>query len=247
MTIRWIFASLIALGLFFGLNFGWTHAALASLVTTDSKCSSELETGARRRVAELFGDVRATPRFVCLNEPRLGLNVSHGTARFAPFLPTVIVLGPNGHVTDVAAHEFAHAEIAVRTSALLRTYVLPTWFDEGLAMQLDKRSDYSFASLAEHIQTGRLDGTGLADLRWPSGFFRNDEKGKAHYAFAKCVVGRWMQRADKSNLNATLATVTWWHTSQPCNSPMMKHFASSRQAKSPTSGCLCQAHREPTK
>ncbi|MCH9806635.1 MAG: hypothetical protein K0U74_02785 [Alphaproteobacteria bacterium] len=211
--IRTALALAIAAALFFSLNFAWTHAALAGLsIGNNASCPQDLAIAARQRVATFFGEVRSAPWFVCLNEPRLGLDVSHGTARFAPMLPTIVVLGPRGQNVDVAAHEFAHAEIAARTSPLLRSYRLPTWFDEGLAMQLDHRNDYSAKSLMDHIASGRLKNTQLADLRWPSGFFEAGNQGKAHYALAKCVIASWLQNTDQTRLTALLEDVSWWRS-----------------------------------
>lgn len=50
---------------------------------------------------------------------------------FAPFLPAIILFGPNGQNLDVMAHELVHAELAHRSSALLRIYKIPSWFDEA--------------------------------------------------------------------------------------------------------------------
>lgn len=208
--IRLVCAIFFATATFFALNFSWTHAAFAGLVATENECPSELKATAKRRVKELFASVRASPLIFCLDRPSIGLAVSHGTTRFAPFLPSIIVLGPKGQIADVASHEFAHAEIASRTSALLRSYKIPTWFDEELAMQLDQRTDYAHAALKEHVRAGRLQQTRLAKLRWPRAFFRPDEIGKAYYAFSKCVVGGWLRRVGRPVMMQTLAAVSWW-------------------------------------
>ena len=210
--IRWLGGSLIMVTLFLGVNFSWTHAALAGLSTDNGTCPDQLISQAAQRVSKLFGKTRSSPWFVCLNEARLGLTVSHGTARFAPLLPTIVVLGPKGQNADVAAHEFAHAEIAARTSALLRSYVVPTWFDEGLAMQLDHRADYKAAALLGYISAGHLENVRLKELSWPSGFYRSGQQGKAHYALAKCVVAHWLQREGRAGVPAMLSDVSWSST-----------------------------------
>lgn len=85
------------------------------------------------RVAELFGNVRSSAVLLCFNGPVAALNIEYGTTRFAPSLRPIVILGRKGTNLDVAVHEIAHAEFAYRTSVLLRSYKVPTWFDEGIS------------------------------------------------------------------------------------------------------------------
>lgn len=120
----------IAAFTFFGLNYSWSHAAIVGVLNNNS-CGAELINDARASVKSLIGKPKSDPFFICLDGPFAGLNVQYGTTRFAPLFPSLIVLGPLGQNSDVASHEFVHAELAERTSVLLRTYKIPTWFDEG--------------------------------------------------------------------------------------------------------------------
>ena len=128
--VRRIFWAMVFMAaLFFALNFSWTHAAVAWLVTK-YECPAKLKALARKDVAALFGSTRADPLWVCAKEPLLGLDISHGTTRSALFLPSVIVIGKKGPKRNVMAHEYSHAELAARTR--VRYALIPTWFDEEI-------------------------------------------------------------------------------------------------------------------
>ena len=192
--------------LFFAVHFPWTHAALAATVA-DGACPQSLRTEAAERVGVLFGAARAEPVFLCLHAPVAGLAVSHGSARFAPLLPSVVVLGPQGMNGDVAAHELAHAELAERTSAWLRTFRVPTWFDEGLAMQPDHREAYGRPALRRYL--AEIEVPRLRDIDRPSTFFRTGTAGRANYAFARCVVGAWLAAHGPERLQRLIDGVGW--------------------------------------
>ena len=212
--IRWIRLSASAVViLFFGSNYPWSHAALARLIAPVD-CNNDLVENAREAVGRFFGGMEASPHYLCLDRPTLGLVVSHGSARFAPLMSTIIVLGPEGQNPDVAAHEAVHAELAERTSVLLRTFRLPTWFDEGLAMQLDGRAPYTAKALSAYLADTDLDPPSLDAIDAPSKFFRPGRQGRLHYAFAKCIVGGWL-RANGSNALTMLMANTGWHQPFP--------------------------------
>ena len=194
---------------FFAVNYAWTHVALASLSGEMQSCPGELVAGARTRVEALAGQVRAAPWIICQRRSAFGLNVSHGTTRFAPFLPSFVVVGPSGSNIDVIAHEWMHAEIAARTSSLLRTWRMPTWFDEGLAMQLDRRSDYDERALDAYRRAGLLSAKRLDRLASPAQFFVAGDQGKAHYALARCVVERWLVVAGHAGAMKLLEGLDW--------------------------------------
>lgn len=196
---------------FLTLNHPWTHAAMASVVGGMERCPSALSEKARARVGALLGPVRSSPLILCQARPGLGLDVPYGTTRFAPLLPSIVVVGPFGRNLDVLSHEWAHAELASRTGVLLRMYRVPVWFDEGLAMQLDQRPDYSEVALKRYRAAGLFSGVTLARLARPEQFFHDGDLGKSHYALARCVVGRWLHTAHpRMDLLAFLQNISWW-------------------------------------
>lgn len=208
MKRRFGLGFLLAGILFFGISYSWTHAALAH-VANPSKCPVKLTSEAKKRTFGLFGTVTSSPVFTCIKNPVLGMNVTYGTSRFSPGFPAIIVLGPEGLNIDVASHEYAHTELAERSSVLKRTYRIPTWFDEGLAMQVDYREEFSIEALATYGRDQDLDDLFLEKISSPNLFFRTDERGRAHYAFARCVVGLWLKDGDSIRLNELVSNVAW--------------------------------------
>ncbi len=188
------------------LNAGWARAALVSQLA-GSPCDAWLLDQAKAPVAQFYGSVSSKPIVACVAEPALGLSVSHGRTSFAPWLPAVILLGREGANPDVAAHEWMHAELAGRVGVLTRTYGLPNWFDEGLAMQVDLRAEYDLPALERMLAAGNANEISLASIDAPRGFFAADSsRGRLHYAFARCVVGRWLESEP-----ADLKPALWLH------------------------------------
>jgi hypothetical protein len=62
-------------------------------------------------------------------------------------LGAAIVISSEGADLDILAHEICHAELYERIGFYNRTFKIPIWFDEGLAMQNDYRNYYSEDSL----------------------------------------------------------------------------------------------------
>lgn len=171
------------------LNFRWVHAATASLLATP--CDSNLTSQAQDRVVNLFGSRHSDPVLRCVKEPLLGLDVSYGRTNFAPLLPAIVLIGPNGENVDVLAHEWAHAEISDRIGFLQRNLHLPVWIDEGLAMQVDRRTAYSLAALGDYQAQPNLTVPSPEAIS-DSGFFVPATQGKLHYSLSRCAVGRWL-------------------------------------------------------
>lgn len=180
------------LAILFVLNFPYLRA-LAVHQLNDNDCEPALVAAARQRVDNLFGAVTSQPAQTCLTKPILGLGHHIATAYFAPGMPTVIVIAPHGQNIDVMAHEWAHAEIAERLGFITRNLALPTWFDEGLAMQVDDREDYSLTALREYQSLPDLIAPQLGDIATTQ-FFQSGNQGKYHYAYARCLVGSIIAR-----------------------------------------------------
>ncbi len=209
MGRAWI-AGLAVAGMLCLLIYGyssWLHAAAVSL-SLGEPCPEATVAEAWERVDGFFGPHRSRPILRCLNGPRAGLNVVTGTARFAPFVRPLLVIGPKGRTVDIIAHELAHGEISARTSPLLRSYKLPVWFDEGLAMQLDLRVTYGPDVLEAYRNDPAIKLPGLDEIGRPSGFFVPGDQGKAHYALAKCVVGVWLDQGPA--ISDFLSKVGWF-------------------------------------
>ena len=66
---------------------------------------------------------------------------------------------------DILAHEITHAELHARLSAEAQK-TIPTWFDEGLAMQNDYRERYSEAQWTQQTNNGE-NAVALEDMDTP--------------------------------------------------------------------------------
>lgn len=156
------------------------------------RCDALLLGGARATVANTFATTSSRPIIRCPAPSALGLSISHGRTDFAPGLPSIILIGQLGRTVDVVAHEWAHAEIAAQFGFVYRTFVMPTWFDEGLAMQVDGRQAYGSASLNEYRSSPEVDPP-RREVLDSSDFFAPGNQGKFHYAYSRCVVARWLE------------------------------------------------------
>jgi len=202
-----LYFPILAIFLLLGGHYNWVHAAI--IATFSKKCSGDLEIDARKNVKSLFGLVQSRPFFACQQAPIMGRIVDYGTTDFASFMPSIIVLGKFGTNINVASHEYTHAELAERTSVLLRTFRIPTWFDEGLAMQLDNRSQYSKTALNTYLKEGLGQSINLQKISRPSTFYRPGNLGRLNYAFAKCVVNQWLKHHGRSEMLRLIEEIGW--------------------------------------
>jgi len=71
-----------------------------------------------------------------------GIPSTPATVFYTPFR-AIMVIGPDGINLDVLSHEMCHTELYHRLGWWRKEMRIPTWFDEGLAMQLDYRNTVS--------------------------------------------------------------------------------------------------------
>ena len=98
------------------------------------------------RIDHFWGQKTCNPKFIyCDNKEEFKkycYNPSVPAVTYSK-LGAVIVLSADAIDPDIIAHEFSHAEFYHRIGFYDRTFKIPTWFDEGLAMQNDYRDYYS--------------------------------------------------------------------------------------------------------
>lgn len=172
-----------------------------SLTDSDSEAEQQryiqLTRDARARIESTFGTVEAKPILVFFSRPDgfgpFRLN-AFGSTQFIGNRACVMV-GPKGQNIDVVAHELLHAEIHYRVGYIKRFLQLPTWFDEGVAMQVDYRPRYSLPSQ----DTQNADS--VRKLTTFSSFFTGDENVVVqNYASAKHVVATWLSKVGSASL-----------------------------------------------
>lgn len=157
----------------------------------------QLTRDARARIESTFGAVESNPILVFFDQPDgfgpFKLN-AYGSTQFIGSRACVLV-GPKGQNVDVVAHELMHAELHHRVGYLKRFLQLPTWFDEGVAMQVDYRPRYSLSP--NDVQ----DTDYVRGLTTFSTFFEGDERAVVrNYASAKFVVASWLSKAGSTSL-----------------------------------------------
>lgn len=146
---------------------------------------------AKSRIGEVFGEPQSIPIVVFFDSSTsfwpFRLN-EYGSTQFIG-AKTCVLIGPKGQNVDVIAHEFMHAEIADRIGVWAKFTDLPTWFDEGLAMQVDFRPEYDIGRGA------KFETQSVRALLSASEFFVPDPKQLTNnYASAKAEVALWADR-----------------------------------------------------
>lgn len=168
-------------------NPGVAACALIDTIPTAVRDSDGSTTDARRRIQDAFGTPLAHPVIIFWDHPELlaKLRLNEYASTHLLGTPTCIFIGPKGRSIDVVAHELMHAETSERIGPWARMTQLPTWFDEGLAMQVDYRERYKLPVDADT----RFVRTMASSTQF---FVENDEELTRRYAAAKSEVAKWM-------------------------------------------------------
>jgi hypothetical protein len=119
-------------------------------------------------------------------------------------LGAYVVIPQNMFDVNILSHEISHTVLYRKIGWYRLHFKIPTWFDEGLAMQVDDRDYYSIDTLLNKKKAGII----LPDVT------RMDTPGKFHggsaeqimlnYATAKYVVHEWLT---KNSLNAFIEAI----------------------------------------
>ncbi len=167
----------------------------------DQQWQVQLTRDARARIESAFGAVESKPILVFFDQPDgfgpFRLN-AYGSTQFIGSRACVMI-GPKGQNVDVVAHELMHAEIHHRVGYLAYFLQIPTWFDEGVAMQVDYRSRYSLSP--QDAQNTAY----VRDLTAGSTFFKGDDQALTrNYASAKHEVASWLSKVGSTSLYSRL-------------------------------------------
>lgn len=188
---------------------GFESIADRTLIEAQSSARDKIEihdllAAARERIGTAFGAPRAKPIVVFLQDEEdfwpLKLN-AHGSTNFVGNR-TCVIVGPNGRSVDVVAHELMHAELADHVGYWRRLTEVPTWFDEGIAMQVDFRPRYDF-SLAKPANTDYVRKLGTTQAFFQSG----GNELVQNYASAKYEVAHWLSGIGMKNLYQRLERI----------------------------------------
>jgi len=102
----------------------------------------------------------------------------------------------------VTANELLHAEVAQRLGFWTRAVKLPVWFDEGVAVQLDRRAPY-------HIDCSAVGAQRIRQVRELTTVrrFWHGSRGQIvrNYQAAQCAAAEVLERHPPRTLYASLA------------------------------------------
>ena len=155
-----------------------------------------------------FGDLQcmdATVIILCDDEKLLSrLGGDHDTQTLLfPAKRNYICISDLYSNTDIFAHELTHAELHTRLSAQALKRI-PTWFDEGLAVQNDERLQYNEQAWADLIVSGRPAVT-AEEMDTPAEFYAGDAtERRMRYLCAGHEVRLWMETHQQEGLLALI-------------------------------------------
>jgi len=167
-------------------------------LSRDQRRAAESMLGeARARVRARLGLTSARARVLFLDDGRTLWPFSFNDFGSTHFLGTraCVVIGREGRNVDVVAHELTHAALFERLGAWNRAW-LATWFDEGVAMQVDDRAPYQ----------GAPEDVAVRHPTRPGQFFT--EPLTAHYAGARALVAAWRERLSEEGWDEALTQLS---------------------------------------
>jgi hypothetical protein len=104
-----------------------------------------------------------------------------------------VVIPKNTVDVNILSHEIGHTVLYRKIGWYKLHFKIPTWFDEGLAMQVDHRDYYSIDTLLSK----RAEGIILPEVKkmnTPEKFHNgSQEQIMLNYSMAKYVVHEWLK------------------------------------------------------
>jgi len=95
---------------------------------------------------------------------------------------------------DIIAHELTHAEFQSRLSYKAMTQEIPSWFDEGLAVQNDYREQYSEAEWEKQTDHGK-NAVAPEDMDTAEEFYAGEAEDRRYrYMCAAHLVRNWLPK-----------------------------------------------------
>ncbi|MGB5457825.1 MAG: hypothetical protein WBO16_13220 [Gammaproteobacteria bacterium] len=162
---------------------------------------------ARLRITEHYGKPIAKPVIIITGSEReaeyYGLHGTPGALFFTPWNSYLILNHRKGGL-DVASHELVHAEVVERLGYFIRQREIPTWFDEGVSLQVDFRPHYSidldFFDRSEIRRAYTLDSPGKF---WT----KNKQQNIRNYLAARAAVAMFFRSSTTKALYPMLSKI----------------------------------------
>lgn len=161
----------------------------------------------KERIRRTFGSYKATPVIVITgtseNAQKYGLGAFPAKAYAAPWNEYVVVNYQAENV-DLIAHELMHAQMRETLGYWAYQTGIPTWFDEGVAMQVDLRDRYEIDPVSfpsEEIER-------VKSLSKPSKFWTDSkEQDINNYRAAKAAVYQMLEKYPPNSLYSMLLNI----------------------------------------
>ena len=172
--------------------------------SADRRRFEQITHDARSQISATYGTPQSNPNIVFFTSNKgLGpftLN-RYGSTHFLG-RRACIFFGPKGQNVDVIAHELMHAELHHRVGAVKRFLEIPTWFDGGVAMQVDHHKEYDLA------KDNAVPIDDVRKLDSSSKFYVVDDRALTrNYAMSKAAVDAWLADTGASALYDRLARI----------------------------------------
>ena len=163
--------------------------------------------GAEMRVDSFYSGQKSQPIFIICTSPEQYEKYCNGTegegcSVGTPWGETWIVLNLDGINIDVTSHELSHVEMLARLGWWKITFDVPQWFNEGVALMLDRRfvedSDPVGRYVAYYDEWLYYTGGGqiileLDEINTLKGFFKGSQKQvMLAYMTSGMEVSYWM-------------------------------------------------------
>lgn len=130
----------------------------------------------------------------CNNEKEYNKYGNYGTpATTQRKLGAYVVLNSEGLDENVIAHELSHTILYNQLGWYKATFKIPTWFEEGLAMQVDDRERYAIDSVQMEKENGIVLPK-VETIATGSQFYSgSSETIRTNYITSKYVVQEWLK------------------------------------------------------
>lgn len=157
---------------------------------------------AQERNTKLFGGLVGEPTIIITTEDSQAIDFrgNYVGATHNSVFGLYVIIGPDGLNVDVLSHELAHSELSARVG-WYKTNKIPIWFNEGIATQVDYRSDYSL----ERWKSITDDGTSIVEVKQydtPEEFYNDDfDLTLNNYTLAKQEVAKWLDLVGSNGLD----------------------------------------------